>query len=79
VTTPRSKPYSESDVPADSDVAESRETGGNPDADAPDAVSTTGTGESEEFVGRVSGADEGYEGETGAERRQQAAKEQAEG
>ena len=75
MTTPRSKPHSESDVPADSAVAESRETGGSPTADTPDAQSTTGTGESDEFVGRVAGADEGFEGETGAERRQQAAKE----
>lgn len=75
MVTPRSKPHSESDVPADPAAAESRATGGDPDADSPDASSTTGTGESDEFVGRVSGADEGYEGETGAERRQQAAKE----
>ena len=75
MTTPRSKPYSESDVPADSAVAESRETGGDPNADSADAVSTTGTGDSDEFVGRVAGTDEGFEGETGAERRQQAAKE----
>jgi len=75
MTTPRSKPHSESDVPADSAVAESRETGGDPGADSADAVSTTGTGDSDEFVGRVAGTDEGFEGETGAERRQQAAKE----
>ena len=75
MTAPRSKPYSEDDVPADSAIAESRATGGDPDADGSDARSTTGTGESDEFVGRVAGADDGYEGETGAERRQQAAKE----
>ena len=75
MTTPRSKPHSESDVPADSAVAESREMGGDPAAEAPDAQSTTGTGESDEFVGRVAGSDEGFDGETGAERRQQAAKE----
>ena len=75
MTTPRSKPHSESDVPADPASVESRATGGDPNADSPDAVSTTGTGESDEFVGRVAGADEGFEGETGAERRQQAAQE----
>jgi len=32
-------------------------------------ATTTGTGPSEEFVGRVSGQDVGYAGETGAERR----------
>lgn len=43
----------------------------NPAADetAPDAGSTTGTGESGESVGRLAGQDEGYAGETGAERR----------
>ena len=76
MTTPRSKPHSESDVPADPASVESRATGGDPDADAPDAVSTTGTGESDEFVGRVAGQDVGYAGETGAERR--AAEQQAE-
>ncbi len=34
-----------------------------------DADSTTGTGDSETFVGRVAGEDAGYAGETGAERR----------
>jgi len=70
MTTPRPKPHSEPDVPADPDVAESRETGGDPDATGSDAASTTGTGESEEFVGRASGTDEGFDEETGAERRQ---------
>lgn len=59
----------ESDVDEDSALANSRETGGDPDADGEDAGSTTGTGESEEFVGRVSGQDAGYAGETGAEAR----------
>jgi hypothetical protein len=35
----------------------------------PDGGSTTGTDENEEFVGRVSGQDAGYAGETGAEAR----------
>jgi hypothetical protein len=43
-------------------------TGGG-EIDDPDAGSTTGTGESETFVGRVSGQDVGYAGETGAEQR----------
>jgi hypothetical protein len=60
---------SEEDVHPDDGQALSRATGGG-DSDAPDARSTTGTGESEEFVGRVAGQDVGYAGETGAERRQ---------
>jgi hypothetical protein len=43
-------------------------TGGGP-SDQPDAGSTTGTGPSDTFVGRVGGRDVGYAGETGAERR----------
>jgi len=70
-----SKPHSETDVPGDDAVVESRETGGDADAAGADVVGTTGTGETEEFVGRVAGDDAGYEGETGAERRQQAAQE----
>ena len=64
----------EEDVDRDDAQALSRATGGGP-ADAPDADSTTGTGESEEFVGRVAGQDLGYAEETGAERRQAAAEE----
>lgn len=59
----------EDDVDEDSALANSRETGGDPNADGKDAESTTGTGESEGFVGRVSGQDAGYAGETGAEAR----------
>ena len=58
----------EEDVDRDDAEALSRATGGGP-SDAPDGDSTTGTGESEMFVGRVAGEDAGYEGETGAERR----------
>jgi hypothetical protein len=58
----------EDDVERDDAMALTRATGGGP-ADAPDADSTTGTGENGEFVGRVAGQDVGYEGETGAERR----------
>jgi hypothetical protein len=58
----------EDDVDRDDAVALSRATGGG-NSDAPDAESTTGTGESGTFVGRVTGQDVGYAGETGAERR----------
>ena len=58
----------EDDVDPDDGQALSRATGGV-DGDEPDAGSTTGTGESGTFVGRVSGQDVGYAGETGAERR----------
>ena len=59
----------EDDVDQDDAQALSRATGGG-ESDARDAESTTGTGESETFVGRVAGQDVGYAGETGAERRQ---------
>lgn len=62
----------ENDAPADTGVAAARDTGGDADEDAADAGSTTGTGESETFVGRVSGQDEGYAGQTGAEARAEA-------
>ncbi len=58
----------EDDVDRDDAQALSRATGGG-DSDADDAATTTGTGISETFVGRVSGQDVGYAGETGAERR----------
>ena len=57
----------EDDVDRDDAEALTRATGGG--SDEPDASSTTGTGDSGEFVGRVSGQDVGYAGETGAERR----------
>jgi hypothetical protein len=66
---------SEEDVDPDDAQALSRATGGG-ESDAPDATGTTGMGQSETFVGRVSGQDVGYAEETGAERR--AAEEQAE-
>ena len=62
----------------DPNVARTRDVGGvDPDqkdrpADEhadPDGGSTTGTDENEQFVGRVSGQDAGYAGETGAEAR----------
>ncbi len=58
----------EDDVDRDDAEALTRATGGGPD-DAPDAQATTGTGESDTFVGRVAGQDVGYAEETGAERR----------
>ena len=58
----------EEDVDPDDAEALSRAPGGG-DSDAPDAAATTGTAESETFVGRVAGQDVGYAGETGAERR----------
>jgi hypothetical protein len=58
----------EEDVDRDGAEALTRATGGGSD-DAPDAQATTGTGESDTFVGRVAGQDVGYAEETGAERR----------
>jgi len=58
----------EDDVDTDRQLANSRPTGGDP-GQAGDAGSTTGTGTSEEFVGRAQGQDIGYEEETGAEAR----------
>jgi hypothetical protein len=66
-TEPDPRP-GEEDVGRDDAQALSRATGGEP-SDQPDAASTTGTGESDEFVGRVAGQDVGYAEETGAERR----------
>ncbi|MCU1660039.1 MAG: hypothetical protein JWR58_104 [Pseudonocardia sp.] len=69
---------SEPDVAADPHLARTREAGGaepgrehHPDDERadPDGPSTTGTDENEEFVGRVTGQDAGYAGETGAEAR----------
>lgn len=59
----------EADVQGDDKVAASRATGGVPEPSQPDQNSTTGTTPNDTFVGRVGGADIGYEGETGAERR----------
>jgi len=74
---------SEPDVEPDPQIARSRDTGGAPDdpSDHPadqtegDASGTTGTGDGEEFVGRASGRDLGYAGETGAEARAEAGEE----
>ncbi len=69
----------EADTSADDNVAGSRATGGVSNPEAPDQASTTGTTPNEEFVGRIAGNDEGDVGESGAEARAAAAKEQAEG
>lgn len=58
----------EDDVAGDDHLAGSRATGGA-DGGTGDAASTTGTGGSEEFVGRVSGQDDGAERISGAEAR----------
>ena len=67
---------SEPDVEPDPQIASSRDTGGASDHPADqtegDAPGTTGTGDGEEFVGRVAGRDLGYAGETGAEARAEA-------
>lgn len=60
---------SESDVADDPAHAGSRPAGGAPQEGAADANSTTGTTPNEEFVGRASGDDGGYEELTGAEAR----------
>lgn len=62
------RPDREDDVADDAGLAQSRDTGGSGDGTG-DAGSTTGTATSEEFVGRVSGQDDGAERLTGAEAR----------
>lgn len=69
------KDKSESDTSSDDHVAGSRATGGVDNPDAPDQGSTTGTSPTPEFVGRVAGVDESDIGESGAERRAEAARE----
>jgi hypothetical protein len=59
-------PRGEQDVAADARVAGSRAEGGL-DGDTGDAASTTGTGASAGFVGRVAGQDDGAERTSGAE------------
>lgn len=56
------------DVEPDPNLANARDTGGTA-SEAGDAPSTTGTGATGGYVGRVAGRDEGYAGETGAEAR----------
>ncbi|MEU4195454.1 hypothetical protein AB0E69_26375 [Kribbella sp. NPDC026611] len=64
----------ERDAPADSSTAMTRVTGGDPADGTP---TTTGTGASDEFVGRVSG-DDPDTGTTGAEARAKSPKHRAE-
>ncbi|MBN9099938.1 MAG: hypothetical protein J0I49_17760 [Pseudonocardia sp.] len=64
----RTRPDREDDVAGDAGLAQSRDVGGAGDG-AGDAGSTTGTGTSEEFVGRVAGQDDGAERLSGAEAR----------
>lgn len=59
----------ESDVDTDDALANSRDAGGDAGEDDNDEGSTTGTGENEGFVGRVSGQDDGGAGESGADAR----------
>jgi hypothetical protein len=61
--------HSGEDVAGDPALASNRSTGGGDGELSGDRGSVTGTGDTEEFVGRISGADLGYAGETGAERR----------
>ncbi|REF36905.1 hypothetical protein [Thermasporomyces composti] len=63
----------EQDAPADMGTARTRATGG---VAGSENATTTGTGPSEMFVGRVAG-DESDAGETGAERRATAARQRA--
>jgi hypothetical protein len=63
-------PTAEADVESDDATARTRETGGA-DHDGGDSATTTGTGENEEFVGRVSGQIDGDAGWSGAEARAQ--------
>ncbi len=63
------RPAKESGVPADEQVANSREYGGalGQDDKVGDAGTTTGTANNDLFVGRAAGDDLGYAGDTGAE------------
>ena len=59
----------ETDVQEDANQAHTRAEGGVEGTDRRDQEGTTGTALSGSFVGRVAGQDDGYAGETGAERR----------
>lgn len=74
----REAPDREADVADDEQLAQSRDTGGLGGGTG-DAPSTTGTGEAQEFVGRIAGQDEGAERETGAEARAFGADERGDG
>jgi hypothetical protein len=62
----------ESDAGHDPRTAASRVTGGAHTEHEGDQGSVTGTGDTDVFVGRAAGLDEGYAGETGAEARRDA-------
>jgi hypothetical protein len=62
---------SERDVGDDPGVAGSRPTGGGHTEHTGDSGSVTGTADTDVFVGRAAGLDEGYAGETGAEARRE--------
>ena len=63
---------SESDAGHDPRTAASRVAGGEHTEHQGDQGAVTGTGETDEFVGRAAGRDLGYAGETGAEARREA-------
>jgi hypothetical protein len=67
-TGPADHDRPEADADDEQHVAGSRATGGV-EGEEEDQASTTGSTETPEFVGRIAGADIGYEEETGAERR----------
>ncbi|MGH3097054.1 MAG: hypothetical protein ACRDMV_13790 [Streptosporangiales bacterium] len=69
--THRAGGETEEDVAAPEHQARTRATGGADRPDAEDQNSTTGTPANDTFVGRVSGEDVGYAGQTGAEAREQ--------
>ena len=69
---PAAEQPSEQDVGQDPGVASSRPGGGGHDEHPGDSGSVTGTGDTDVFVGRAAGLDEGYAGETGAEARREA-------
>lgn len=68
---PAAQQGSESDVGEDPGVASSRAGGGGHEDHPGDSGSVTGTGDTDVFVGRTAGLDEGYTGETGAEARRE--------
>jgi hypothetical protein len=69
----------ETDVDEDPVEARTRATGGEDEPGAADQHGVTSTTPNDEYVGRVSGADPGAEGESGAERRAQQSGGDAEG
>lgn len=68
---PEAAQPSEGDVGHDPAVAGSRPAGGGHTEHSGDSGSVTGTADTDVFVGRAAGLDEGYAGETGAEARRE--------